>query len=150
MALNIYGLRWSVRRDSNPRPSAPKTGQTIHWSPLQFVENKRSRLNYLARIGSILLISVALGCFARYKIATHKITLLAVPERACSIFHTARQTPFGLHLQLLPSWHTLAKDTLRKSRLDRRCATFSWPVSPKSCTLRPSASRPRRSEGMSS
>ena len=37
---NIYGLRWSGRRDSNPRPSAPKTGQTVYGNLLKLSENK--------------------------------------------------------------------------------------------------------------
>jgi hypothetical protein len=66
-ARTMY-LRWSGRRDSNPRPSAPKAGKSICGVLLKSRENNCSELNGLARPKLTLLNLVALGCFDSYKI----------------------------------------------------------------------------------
>jgi hypothetical protein len=63
----INTLCWSGRRDSNPRPSAPKADPIIYGNLLKFVENKCFRWRALPRAGRFLLILVASGCSDRYK-----------------------------------------------------------------------------------
>jgi hypothetical protein len=60
--------RWSGRRDSNPRPSAPKAGQTFYLNLLKFVASKCFEM-WTGRVSICgLLIHVDRLCFDRYKI----------------------------------------------------------------------------------
>jgi DNA invertase Pin-like site-specific DNA recombinase len=43
----VKNKEWSGRRDSNPRPCAPKTSQRVYGNLLKWIENKRFLLNYL-------------------------------------------------------------------------------------------------------
>ena len=66
MTVN-YRKHWSGRRDSNPRPSAPKAGHTHCWNLLKSAASKCFIMNGLRRPVSRLLFSVASGCFGCYK-----------------------------------------------------------------------------------
>jgi hypothetical protein len=59
-------FKWSGRRDSNSRPSAPKAVSSIYRNLLKLIENKCFRLNALRPTFRALLLSKVLGGSDRY------------------------------------------------------------------------------------
>ena len=62
-----YWLHWSGRRDSNPRPSAPKTGHALLWNLLKFAVFNWYEMNEIRTWFWSLWFWKAPGCFGCYK-----------------------------------------------------------------------------------
>jgi hypothetical protein len=75
----------SGRRDSNPRSSAPKTGQTTYCSLLKSGEHNCFRLNGMARISRPILNSVHSGALTAAKLTTA---------------HGTQRIPQGKHVEI--------------------------------------------------